>query len=187
MESLAVEVVDMAKPKKIDWETVEHDYVTGKESLRALCARFAVSKTMIMQKSKDLEWVRKRKEFRSKALANAVQKSMRAREEEILEGLRGTDLVNKRAMELLENDNFVDYMITLTKTPCREMESISKVFVNVEETRRLLRGVMKPVEEEKLRLEREKWEHELRKEQAEETGKGTVNVVFEGELEEYSE
>ena len=171
--------------RTIDWDAIETAYVTGNESQRAIAARFGVIHQEVSKHSKIGGWVQKRKDFRATAMANALQKALRAREEEIAEGLRGTDLVNKRALEMLEASNFLEYIVS-TKSPCREMESISKVFINTEEARRLLRGLMKPSEEEKAKLEREKWEHEIKREQDEETGKGTVIVEFEGELEDYA-
>lgn len=177
----------MAKKNNIDWDAIENAYVTGTESQRTLAARFGVAHQNVSKKSKELGWVEKRKKFRAEACANAWQNALRAREEEIIEGLRATDIVNRRAIELLEDANFLDYIITISKAPGKELESLSKVIINTEEARRMLRGILKPADDEKLRLEREKWQHEIKREEEEETGKGIVQVTFDPELEEFSE
>lgn len=170
--------------KDIDWAKIEAEYIVGSESLRALASRYAVSRAEMYRRSKQGDWVQKRKDAASKCIANAVQKRMRAREEEIAGTLELADLIDATIREIISDPDRVINLAS-TRQPGKELEAMAKAISSNEELRRMCRGIMAPRDAERLKLDREKWEAEVKKAETE-TDKA-IRVVLEGDLNKWAE
>lgn len=170
--------------KDYDWAKIETEYITGSESLRALASRFGMSYNAIGIKSKEGAWVQKRRKYQAELVSNAVQKTMRTREEEIVSTLELADLIDATIREIISDPDRVINLAS-TKQPGKELEAMAKAISSNEELRRMCRGIMAPRDAERLKLDREKWEAEVKKAETE-TDKA-IRVVLEGDLDKWAE
>lgn len=172
--------------RTIDWETIKTEYITGECSLRALSKKHKVSRTEICRKSSNEGWVNDRKKFKADTVANAVQKLSRTREEEIVASIELADLIDACVREILADPQRLE-MLMSTRQPCRELESLSKAITANDDLRRMCRGIMNPRDEERSKLEREKFAYEKQKTERDENEDKKIEVVLSGDIERWAE
>lgn len=172
--------------KRIDWDLIKTEYITGNGSLRSIAKKHKVSLTDIGVRSSREKWVDERKKFRNNAVTNAVQKLSRTREEEIAASIELADLIDACVREILADPQRLELLMS-TRQPCRELESLSKAITANDDLRRMCRGIMSPRDEERSKLEREKFAYEKQKTEQQEDADKTINVVLSGDLERWAE
>jgi hypothetical protein len=72
-------------------------------------------------------------------------------------------------------------------TPGRELESLSKTLLNNDELKRRLNGKMMPRDEARIKLDREKWEAEQRRMEAEKNSDNTMRFELSDDLKELAQ
>ena len=172
----------------IDWAKIRTAYVTGNESLREIAARFGVSRGEIGRKSSSESWPEQRKKHRDKCATKARQKALRAQSDALAKIWQTQDLMDQAIMRMAEKLAAGEMGVIMGNgTPGRELESITKAIGNSLEIHRARYGLMAPRDAERLKLEREKFEHEKARAEAEKQGTDhTVQVVFADEWEDYA-
>lgn len=98
-------------PSKILAE-IETAYVTGDESYRKLAARFGVSSSQVLKLGKDGGWVKKRQQYRSRVVSNAVAKRARADSDHLARLMHASDKAAKHIEALFDDpDQFRRHIV----------------------------------------------------------------------------
>ena len=105
--------------RRHDYDLMEREYVSGDMSLRELARGHTVAHSLIMNKSKQREWTRKREEFRSRASEKAV--TFMADKE----GLR-------RVREAEVRDETIELIAETVQKARADLKATHKVFKNNE-------------------------------------------------------
>lgn len=71
---LAIKGVDQMA-RKVNWEQIKTEYVTGDISYRKLAEKYGVSRATLQLRAKREEWFNQREKLRAKVMAKAIQKS----------------------------------------------------------------------------------------------------------------
>lgn len=100
--------------KRHDYVALEREYVRGNMGLRELARNHGIAHSLITIQSKNLEWARKREEFRQEASEKAVGYMADA------EGMR-------RAKEAMVRDNAIDAIDEAITAMRTQMKSTHKV------------------------------------------------------------
>lgn len=191
--------------RKIDWDAIKTEYVTGDISIQGLMKKYKISKGELSKHSKEEKWVDARKKYRMRAVTKAVTKSCNKRAKE-LEGL--TDIAYNLKSTLLkaskDPDQFNRHLVQVAhgkdidteervydKLDMRAVKDMMQSVKYLEGIIRSLENIPTEAEMQRLQLEREKFEMEKEKwerEKAEQSSAHEVRVVFDtDELEGWTE
>ena len=182
--------------RKIDWEAIKTEYVTGDISLKGLMDKHKVSYEKLAKHSKEEKWVKARKDYRLRVVSKAVSKSCNKRAKE-LEGL--TDIAYNLKSTLLkaskDPDQFNRHLVQVAhgkdidteervydKLDMRAVKDMMQSVKYLEGIIRSLENIPTEAEMQRLQLEREKFEMEKEKwerEKAEQSQAHEVRVVFD--------
>lgn len=183
-----------------EWRRIRLEYVRGKTTYRALAEKYGISESTIRKRASKEGWRKKRDELGTKVEQKVLARMCDARAEEFLWIARAND----RLGEAL--DNMLDFVKSQPPGKYEDMrgvESLSKAIAQVVQTKRDLYNLPTEVDkakiaalQEKNKLERRKYNFEVRKYKAEQQEKanarteaaGTVfKVIVEGEGEALDE
>lgn len=183
-----------------EWRKIRLEYMRGKTTYRALAEKYGISESTIRKRASKEAWRKKRDELGTKVEQKVLARMCDARAEEFLWIARAND----RLGEAL--DNMLDFVKSQPPGKYEDMrgvESLSKAIAQVVETKRDLYNLPTEVDkakiaalQEKNKLERRKYNFEVRKFKAEQQEKaaarteaaGTVfKVIVEGEGEALDE
>lgn len=94
---------------RIDWQQIEHEYVTGKMTMETLIKKHGISESHFFRKAKELKFTEKRSKYREKAEEQALTRA-RAREAKRLERTNGNiggalDRAARRINQLLNDED----------------------------------------------------------------------------------
>ncbi len=178
----------MRRDTPIDWTAIKTAYITGDESQGQLAARFGVSRSRLSDICRIEGWVQARSDYRAGAVQAAVRKASRAQANKLAKIVEASDLLDDVLTALLNRlaQDGLD-TISMNGTPGRELESISRAILNNDELKRRLNGMMLPRDAERLKLDREKWEAEQRRMDADKASESNVVVRFADGMEDYAQ
>lgn len=183
-----------------EWRKIRLEYVKGKTTYKALAEKYGISESTIRKRASKEGWRKKRDELGTKVEQKVLARMCDARAEEFLWIARAND----RLGEAL--DNMLDFVKSQPPGKYEDMrgvESLSKAIAQVVQTKRDLYNLPTEVDkakiaalQEKNKLERRRYNFEVRKYKAEQQEKanarteaaGTVfKVIVEGEGEALDE
>jgi uncharacterized protein YjcR len=183
-----------------EWRKIRLEYVKGKTTYKALAEKYGISESTIRKRASKEGWRKKRDELGTKVEQKIIARMCDARAEEFLWIARAND----RLGEAL--DNMLDFVKSQPPGKYEDMrgvESLSKAIAQVVQTKRDLYNLPTEVDkakiaamQEKNKLERRRYNFEVRKYKAEQQEKanarteaaGTVfKVIVEGEGEALDE
>ena len=183
-----------------EWRKIRLEYVKGKTTYKALAEKYGISESTIRKRASKEGWRKKRDEVGTKVEQKIIARMCDARAEEFLWIARAND----RLGEAL--DNMLDFVKSQPPGKYEDMrgvESLSKAIAQVVQTKRDLYNLPTEVDkakiaalQEKNKLERRRYNFEVRKYKAEQQEKanarteaaGTVfKVIVEGEGEALDE
>jgi hypothetical protein len=183
-----------------EWRKIRLEYVKGKTTYKALAEKYGISESTIRKRASKEGWRKKRDELGTKVEQKIIARMCDARAEEFLWIARAND----RLGEAL--DNMLDFVKSQPPGKYEDMrgvESLSKAIAQVVQTKRDLYNLPTEVDkakiaalQEKNKLERRRYNFEVRKYKAEQAEKanarteaaGTVfKVIVEGDWEALDE
>ena len=189
----------MAAPKKVRWEKLETEYVTGAVSYADLCKKHHVSMSVVKAEARKREWVSKRKEYRSKVCQKAVQKSANNEAERLAKiGIVANQALD-RVMKAFEDDKqFNRYIVSTSVGPgMSDMEeriydkvdtkALRELTATIKDLTAIMRnvyGIPTQAEAEAQRIAAERLELDKQK-IVDDTDSG-VQVVIAGEVAEWA-
>ena len=183
-----------------EWRKIRVEYLKGKTTYRALAEKYGISESTIRKRASKEAWRKKRDELGTKVEQKVLARMCDARAEEFLWIARANDRLGEALDNML---NFVNSQPPGKYEDMRGVESLSKAIAQVVQTKRDLYNLPTEVDkakiaalQEKNKLERRKYNFEVRKYKAEQQEKanarteaaGTVfKVIVEGEGEALDE
>ena len=183
--------------RKIDWDAIKTEYVTGDISQRELIKKHRLNPSDCSKHSKREGWVKAREDYRTKASAKAVQKSCNKRANE-LAGVLNSSYKIRDTIEKAMNDpqqfnrylvqkgrkggEFETVEVIKDKVDTKAIKEMTQALRAVESLIRSLGNIPTEAEAQRLQLERERFELEKEKwekEKAEMSQAHEVRVVFD--------
>lgn len=185
--------------RKIDWDAIKTEYVTGDMGQNALIKKYKIDQKLVAKHSKQDEWVKARKEYREKVQAKAQEKSANKRANE-LAGLLDSSYKMRDVIANAMNDpqQFNRYLVTKgskggefhteevikDKVDTKALREMTQALKALEGLIRSLNNIPTEAEMQRLQIERERFELEKEKwekEKAEQSSAREVRVVFESD------
>lgn len=179
-----------------DWKKIKTEYVTGSMSTRQLAEKYGLGKTIIQQKCTEEGWVKKRKQYREKAVEKAVLKAEEREAERLSKiGYLAGMAVDVAVKAFKDEDQFYRYLVSespapgMTATVERRFDKVDTkalrdLTVCIKELTGILRDVYRiptQAEEESQRIAAERLNLEKQKVAAGQQDTGEeVEVVFTG-------
>jgi hypothetical protein len=192
--------------RKIDWDAIKTEYVTGDISIRELEKKYKLEHNNLAKHSKNEGWVKARKDYRTRATTKAVTKSCDKRANELSKVLDSSMLIRDRIYEAMNDpQQFNRYLVTRgrkggefetveevhEKVDTKAIREMTQALKAVEDLIRSLNNIPTRAEEQRLKLERERFELEKEKwerEKAEQSAAHEVRITFDtDELEGWTE
>ncbi len=149
--------------RRDDWAKIKNEYITTEISLSALAKKRKCGYNALREKCRAEDWKAQRYAYREKIDRKALDRVAKDRAKELeghnkrmaedadaLEGVIGGLLVRLAENGLDE--------IAAGRNPGREIESLSRAMLTLDELRRRTMGMSMPKDEQKLKLERERLE-----------------------------
>lgn len=172
--------------RKIAWAKIAQEYITGNVSYRDLAAKYNVSPSDITRHSKQEEWIKKRKAHRNKVRTKAEQKIAKKQSEELVRIAEIAAKTTGQIMQILDMEMHDPTLLFATGQHNREIESKVNALTKLYELQARHLGMMNPRDAEKLKLEREKFEWEKKRAEADANADKAVEIVLADEIEELS-
>jgi hypothetical protein len=154
----------------VDWTKIKTEYVAGGTSYRKLCAKYGVSRTTLQRKAKDENWLG----LRSQAEAKTETKIVKA----ISEKKANIDDKYFKLVDMLF-DKAEEVIVNTPVWNANALKEMSTAMKNLKECK----GVKSEadIREQEARIAK------LQKEAQEDTPEDReVNVIFDGDIEQYS-
>jgi hypothetical protein len=183
--------------RKIDWDALKTEYVTGNISQREIIKKYKLDQKMVAKHSKKDDWVKARKEYRAKVQAKAQAKSVNKRADELAGVLDASYKIRDRIMGAVDDPlQFNRYLVTegskggefhteeviKDKIDTKAIREMTQALKAVESLIRSLNNIPTEAEMQRLQIEREKFELEKEKwekEKAEMSSAREVRVTFD--------
>ena len=183
--------------RKIDWDAIKTEYVTGDLSIKALQKKHSLSRGDICKHSKEEEWVKAREKYRARAVTKAVTKSCKKRADELAGVLDASYKIRDRIMGAVDDpQQFNRYVVTegrkggefhteeviLDKVDTKAIREMTQALKAVEGLIRSLNNIPTEAELQRLQIERERFELEKEKwekEKAEMQSAHEVRITFD--------
>lgn len=183
--------------RKIDWDKIKTEYVTGNISQRALIKKYKVNNVDLAKHSKEEGWVKAREDYRARVTSKAIAKSCNKRADE-LAGVLESSYKMRDVIAGAMNDpkQFNRYLVTKgrkggefetvevikDKVDTKAVREMTQALKAIEGLIRSLNNIPTEAEMQRLQLEREKFEMEKEKwerEKAERSTAHEIRVVFD--------
>lgn len=188
--------------RKIDWDAIKTEYVTGNISIKKLQKKYKVSLGTLTKHSTSEEWVKAREKYRARAVTKAVTKSVNKRADELASVLDSAykikDTINNAVSDPLQ---FNRYLVTegskggefhteeviKDKIDTKAIREMTQALKAVESLIRSLNNIPTEAEVQRLKIEREKFELEKEKWEREknfyqDSKDGNTGVIFMPEV-----
>jgi hypothetical protein len=118
--------------RKIDWDAIKTEYVTGDISIRELEKKYKLEHNNLAKHSKNEGWVKARKDYRTRATTKAVTKSCDKRANELSKVLDSSMLIRDRIYEAMNDpQQFNRYLVTRGRKG-GEFETVEEVHEKVD-------------------------------------------------------
>lgn len=153
------------------WNTLKAEYISSDISLRGLEKKYGVPFSQIQKRAKLGGWKEIKDEVKSKSLQKSVDLISDFKAEECTRAFRIASKVMDKLEQIVENIDTSDEYAT------KNLKSITSAIKDLKEI-----GVFRS---DLDRAEQEARINKLRKDAEEESKETTINVVFEGEMDEY--
>jgi hypothetical protein len=190
------------KQRRIDWNAIKTEYVTGNMGQRALIKKYKLASADVSKHSKKEGWVKAREDYRAKAQAKAMQKAVNKRADELASVLDSAykikDTINNAVSDPLQ---FNRYLVTegskggefhteeviKDKIDTKAIREMTQALKAVESLIRSLNNIPTEAEAQRLKIEREKFELEKEKWEREknfyqDSNDGNTGVIFMPEV-----
>lgn len=183
--------------RKIDWEAIKTEYVTGDMGQNAIIKKYKIDQKLVAKHSKEDGWVKARKEYRERVQAKAQEKMCNKRANE-LAGVLNSSYKIRDTIERAMNDpqQFNRYLVTRgrkggefetveevhDKVDTKAIREMTQALKAVESLIRSLNNIPTEAEMQRLQLERERFELEKEKwerEKAEQSAAHEVRITFD--------
>lgn len=201
-------LIGMAR-RKIDWEAIKTEYVTSNIGQREIIRKYKIDNKMVAKHSKNDGWVQARKDYRARVQARAQAKMCNkeaTKQASELDGLLNASyMLRDRIVKATQDpDQFNRYLVQYgsgkgeydteeriyTKVDTKAIKELTQSMRALESLIRSLNNIPTEAEAQRLQIEREKFELEKEKwekEKAEATSAREVRVIFDTELEGWTE
>lgn len=183
--------------RKIDWSAIKTEYVTTDISQRDLIKKYRLNTRYVAKHSREENWVKLRKEYKSKMASKVIAKSCNKRANE-LAGVLESSYKMRDVIENAMNDpqQFNRYIVTngrkggefetteeiYQKVDTKAIREMTQALKAVEGLIRSLNNIPTEAEMQRLQLERERFELEKEKwerEKAEASAAHEVRITFD--------
>ena len=179
---------DMKRDTPIDWPAIKTAYITGSEGQQELAKRFGVSRSRLAELCRKEGWVQLRAAHRTATVQKATQKASRAQADALAKIVQASDILDQVLLTLFERLNAEGLAaISGNGMPGKELESLSRALLNNDELKRRLNGKMMPRDEARIKLDREKWEAEQKRMEAEKNSNNTMRFELSDDLKELAQ
>lgn len=162
--------------------------MTGDISQRALARKYSVSPSEIAKHSKAEEWIKAREKHRSNIRAKAEQKIADRQADQLARIMGIAERVGEQIEQLLEAELQDPELLLHTRQHNREIESKVNALTKLYELQARHLGIMAPRDAERLKLDRERFAYEQKRDAAADGDKDqTVEIVLSGEIDTWAE
>lgn len=183
--------------RKIDWDAIKTEYVTGNMGQNALIKKYKIDQKLVAKHSKEDGWVKARKEYREKVQAKAQEKFANKRANELAGVLSSSYKIRDTIENALKDpQQFNRYLVTKgrkggefetveeihDKLDTKAIREMTQALKAVEGLIRSLNNIPTEAEMQRLQLERERFEMEKEKwerEKAEQSAAHEVRITFD--------
>ncbi|MBQ3947656.1 MAG: hypothetical protein II656_03960 [Ruminococcus sp.] len=183
--------------RKIDWDAIKTEYVTGNMGQNALIKKYKIDQKLVAKHSKEDGWVKARKEYREKVQAKAQEKFANKRANELAGVLSSSYKIRDTIEQALKDpQQFNRYLVTKgrkggefetveevhEKLDTKAIREMTQALKAVEGLIRSLNNIPTEAEMQRLQLERERFEMEKEKwerEKAEQSAAHEVRITFD--------
>ncbi len=178
--------------RRIDWEAIKTEYVTTDVTQRELIKKYHLNTRYVTKHSKNEEWVRLRKEYKSKMASKVIAKSANKRANELAKVLDASLSIRDRIYDAMgDPQQFNRYLVTsgskggefetteeiFQKVDTKAIREMTQALKAIEGLIRSLGGIPTEAEAQRLQLEREKFELEKEKWEKEKTEASSAHEV----------
>lgn len=191
----------MAPPKKVQWEKLEKEYVTGNCTYKELALKHKVSESEVALHGRKKGWRKIRKEYRQKALKKSIEKSVNTEAERLAKiGIAANHALDV-AMKAFEDENqFHRYIVSTSvgpgmtdmeeriydKVDTRALKDLTATIKDLTAIIRNVYGIPTQAEAEAQRVAAEKLELDKKRADAETEKNVEITVTLPDELKEYA-
>ena len=176
--------------RKIDWDAIKTEYVTTDISIRALSEKHKIDKNLVASHCKNDKWVKARKDYRTRVTTKAITKSCNKRAAELSElfdiALNVKDTLKKASKDPEQFNRYIVQYGTgngkydteeriYDKVDMRAVKDLMQSMKVLEDIMRSVGNIKTDAEEQRLRIEKEKWERE----KAEQSAAHEVHITFD--------
>lgn len=183
--------------RKIDWDAIKTEYVTGNMGQNAIIKKYKIDQKMVAKHSKEDGWVKARKEYRERVQAKAQEKLCNKEAKELAGVLDASMRIRDTILNAVEDPKqFNRYLVTegstggaftteeqiFEKVDTKAIREMTQALKAVEGLIRSIGNIPTEAELQRLQLEREKFEMEKQKwekEQAERSSAHEVRITFD--------
>lgn len=145
-----------------DWETIRAEYIATDISFKGLSEKYGVSYDLVTKKSREGNWRAARQKAREKATSKVVNIAADRRARSVDNIMKAADKLSKR---LIDDVDMLD--------GARDVSDIAKALKYAADTLAQVYGIQTPaqlhrqrMDEEKLKIERERFELEKKRQDA---------------------
>lgn len=164
--------------RKIDWDALKTEYVTGNMGQNALIAKYKIDQKMVAKHSKEDGWVKARKEYRERVQEKAQEKACNKEANALAKVLDSSMAIRDRIYEAMSDPlQFNRYLVTegskggefhteeviKDKIDTKAIREMTQALKAVESLIRSLNNIPTEAEMQRLQIEREKFELEKEK------------------------
>lgn len=191
----------MGAPKKVRWEKLEKEYVTGDCTYKDLADKYNVSHKEVRVHGASEGWRNKRKEFRAKALQKSLTKSVNNEAERLAKiGIAANHALDV-AMKAFEDEHqFNRYIVSTSVGPgmtdmeeriyekldTRALKDLTATIKDLTSIIRNVYGIPTQAEAEAQRVAAEKLELDKKRADADTDRDVTITVSLPDEMKEYA-
>lgn len=186
--------------RKVDWEKIQTEYVTGDISYRKLAEKYGVNKSTLGNVAAEQKWTKEREKFRTRTRKKAIQKASDKRANEIAKELRVAAQISTVLDKALKDPKqFNRYVLTesvgdgitqtveyvFDKTDMKALRDAAYALQTVVKIQRDIRSmdmVLDAEKREQLKLARRKLELDERRANVVEADEDNTGVVIVAEV-----
>ena len=154
------------------WEQLRVEYISSDISQRALAKKYGITPSLMWKKAKEGEWDEQREQCKVKCVQKTVDAIAEDKADECTRAFRVASKV------MCKIEEFIDKVDLEDEYAMKNLKTITSAIKDLKEIG-LFRSMLDQAEQE-ARI------NKLRKDAQEESKETTINVVFEGDMDEYA-